>query len=139
MGVTDIDTFMTQNWARAQMKDLNTRVLRAAFQEGVLEELPQSVQEQVLQNFATGRPWTEGLDDASVMGMLAGMLTGGTVQGYMQLVQKGADAETIKGYVEQMQRNAGNQNFQREYVRLAGIVGGNKQVKLTREDLVEAA
>ena len=34
---------------------------RGTIQEGVLEELPQSSQEQVAQNLAMGKPWDEGL------------------------------------------------------------------------------
>ena len=36
--------------------------------EGLLEELPQSVQEQVFTNLATGRPWDEGVGKAAAQG-----------------------------------------------------------------------
>jgi hypothetical protein len=41
--------------------------------EGLLEELPQSAQEQIFRNIATGRPWDEKVDKASAQGLAAGM------------------------------------------------------------------
>lgn len=45
--------------------------------EGLLQELPQSWQEQVAQNIAQGKPWNEGAGNAAVMGALSGGLMGG--------------------------------------------------------------
>lgn len=50
-----------------------------AVTEGVFEELPQSVQEQVWQNVALGKPWNEGVPEAAATGLLAGMAMGGPV------------------------------------------------------------
>jgi hypothetical protein len=47
----------------------------------LLEELPQSVSEQILQNLALDKPWHDGVENAAVMGTLAGMAMGGTVSG----------------------------------------------------------
>lgn len=55
-------------------------VVRAALSEGVLQELSQSAQEQVMQNLATGRPWDEGVPEASASGLVTGAALGGTVQ-----------------------------------------------------------
>ena len=44
--------------------------------EGILQELPQSAQEQIAQNVALGRPWDEGVGNAAAMGTLAGGVTG---------------------------------------------------------------
>lgn len=55
------------------------RVTEAGITEGIFEELPQSLQEQMWQNFATNRPITEGLAEAGGMGMLAGVGMGATV------------------------------------------------------------
>ncbi|WP_418648518.1 LPD38 domain-containing protein [Thauera butanivorans] len=46
---------------------------RGTIQEGVLEELPQSAQEQVAQNLAMGKPWDEGVPEAAAQGMVAGL------------------------------------------------------------------
>lgn len=54
------------------------RVLEGGAVEGFLEELPQSLSEQALQNIALDKPVTEGLADAGVLGTLAGNVMGGT-------------------------------------------------------------
>lgn len=48
-------------------------------QEGVLEELPQSAQEQVFQNLAQGKPWDENVGEAAAQGLVAGAGMGGGV------------------------------------------------------------
>ena len=45
--------------------------------EGVLEEMPQSAQEQIFTNLATGRPWNEGVEEAAAQGLMAGAAMGG--------------------------------------------------------------
>lgn len=45
--------------------------------EGLLEELPQSAQEQIFTNLATGRPWDEGVAEAAAQGAVAGAGMGG--------------------------------------------------------------
>ncbi len=53
------------------------QVLGAAATEGFLEELPQSVQEQVATNLALGKPLDEGVDQAAVLGVFTGAAMGG--------------------------------------------------------------
>jgi hypothetical protein len=52
------------------------RILSGMVSEGVLQELPQSVQEQMWQNYADGKPLTEGIARAGVEGALAGAVMG---------------------------------------------------------------
>lgn len=47
--------------------------VKEVLKEGVLEELPQSTQEKIFQNIATGRPWDEDIDKAAAQGLVAGM------------------------------------------------------------------
>ncbi|QNK66100.1 PLxRFG domain-containing protein [Variovorax sp. PAMC26660] len=61
----------------ATAKGVVRRVLEGALSEGVLEELPQSIQEQVLQNAALGKSLDEGVDQAAVLGLLSGAAMGG--------------------------------------------------------------
>jgi hypothetical protein len=78
LGIHDVDTMLVgavQNPATA--KGVVRRVLEGAMSEGVLEELPQSIQEQVLQNAALGKPLDEGVDQAAVLGLLSGAAMGG--------------------------------------------------------------
>jgi hypothetical protein len=53
------------------------RLMGTMVKEGLLEELPQSYQEQVAQNISLGKPWDEGAAEQAAMGMLAGMAQGG--------------------------------------------------------------
>lgn len=53
------------------------KLLEGFATEGVLQELPQSAQEQIAQNVALGKPWDEGVGNAAAMGALAGGAMGG--------------------------------------------------------------
>jgi N12 class adenine-specific DNA methylase len=87
IGIGDVDTMLANGRfgpaeiageiASMPAKALPRRVVEGAISEGFLEELPQSVSEQILQNLALDKPWSEGVEDAAVMGTLAGMAMGG--------------------------------------------------------------
>lgn len=86
-GVGDIETAMARGALREGAEGVPAKIpksflKRAAISgvtEGVFEELPQSVQEQMWQNYAVGKPVTEGLAEAAGMGALAGVGMGATV------------------------------------------------------------
>lgn len=65
--------------AKAAPKGVTRRVGEGVLTEGVFEELPQSMQEQIAQNLALGKPWNEGVPEAGATGMVVGGLTGGVV------------------------------------------------------------
>jgi N12 class adenine-specific DNA methylase/tRNA1(Val) A37 N6-methylase TrmN6 len=79
LGIGDVDQLVAGGTAgtAGAGKGFVRKVLEGALSEGVLEELPQSVQEQVAVNYALGKPLDEGVDQAAVMGMLSGGLMGG--------------------------------------------------------------
>ncbi|MEG0130547.1 MAG: PLxRFG domain-containing protein, partial [Acinetobacter sp.] len=87
--VADVDTALQtgrltsqqvgEGIAKTPMSAIPTAVIKGAISEGFLEELPQSVSEQILQNLALDKPWSDGIEDAAVMGTLAGMAMGGAV------------------------------------------------------------
>ncbi|WP_286377846.1 GNAT family N-acetyltransferase [Acinetobacter sp. R933-2] len=89
--VADVDTALqTGRLTREQIgeatsqvkaKDIPLSIIKGAFSESFLEELPQSISEQILQNLALDKPWHDGVEDAAVMGTLAGMAMGGAVSG----------------------------------------------------------
>lgn len=85
LGIGDVDTMLAQGAAKTagvpSAKSIPRQVVEGAISEGWLEELPQSVAEQILQNLALNKPWSEGVEDAAVMGTLAGMAMGGTAAG----------------------------------------------------------
>lgn len=76
-GIVDFETALAGATGNATRRGLAARVAGGAASEGFLEELPQSAQEQALQNIALGKPWDEGLDQAAVLGTLSGGIMGG--------------------------------------------------------------
>jgi hypothetical protein len=90
LGVGDIDTALASGQiSRDQVeKGLARQLAEAGVTEGVLEELPQSAQEQIWMNIATDRPVFEGVGEAAAMGMLAGAATGGGFQGVQYMANK---------------------------------------------------
>lgn len=74
LGIGDIDQLVAgvqQAGPKAQ-KSLARALMEGFATEGVLQELPQSAQEQIAQNVALGKPWDEGVGNAAAMGALAG-------------------------------------------------------------------
>ena len=77
LGVIDLDTLMAGGIADAEKKSILKQAFKGALSESVFEELPQSLQEQIMQNIAAGRPYDEGVAEAGASGMLAGAFMGG--------------------------------------------------------------
>lgn len=78
LGIGDIDQ-LAAGGAMKGVKDKNIirRTIEGVVTEGAFEELPQSAQEQIMQNLAEGKPWAENVDKAAATGLLAGSLMGG--------------------------------------------------------------
>jgi hypothetical protein len=82
------------------------RIAGGALNEAVLQELPQSMQEQAWQNIGEGKPWQEGVVRGGVEGALAGGLMGGAfnagghVSARAQYDQRMQD--TRQGYIDQV-------------------------------------
>lgn len=76
-GFADIDTMLASGTTAAAKQGLARRVIGGAISEGLLEEMPQSSQEQIAQNVALGRPWSEGVQEAGAVGALVGGVMGG--------------------------------------------------------------
>lgn len=84
MGVVDPETAIASGMRTAAegvengvQRGLLSRVGRGALAEGVFEEMPQSVQEQMWQNWAEDDPVFQGVARAGFEGALAGGLMGG--------------------------------------------------------------
>jgi hypothetical protein len=94
LGIGDVDTMLVgvKSAGPAVQKGFVRQFLEGAFTEGVLEELPQSVQETVAQNYALGKPLDEGVDQAVVMGMLSGGVMGGGAQTAPGLARPGGQS-----------------------------------------------
>lgn len=83
--------------AQPAQKSILRQMGEGAITEGVLEELPQSVSEQILQNEALGKSWSDGLDDAIVMGILSGGAMGAGAAGYRGFKDKQIDDAAANG------------------------------------------
>ena len=81
LGLGDLETTMVGGIEHAPgtVPSLPRRVAGGAFSEGVLEEAPQSMQEQMWQNVAEGKPLTEGVWRQGVEGAITGGVMGGGV------------------------------------------------------------
>jgi hypothetical protein len=96
LGIGDVDTMLAQaSLNPAARKGVVRAALEGAVSEGVLEELPQSIQEQVWQNQALGKPLSEGVDEAAVLGLLSGGAMGG-VAGPMSSGKAGDPIRDLK-------------------------------------------
>jgi len=78
LGIEDIDTALVQAGAPAgSTRGVVRRMLEGGVSEGVFEELPQSIQEQMWQNAAMDKPLMEGVPENAAKGLLLGGLFGG--------------------------------------------------------------
>lgn len=88
-GFDDIDTLIVSGKSAVtreaaegfvgKAKDVGKRILAGGLSEGVFEELPQSIQEQVWSNAALGLPLGDGVPNAAAMGLLTGATMGAGV------------------------------------------------------------
>ena len=103
LGIGDVETMLAgagraaaKPAAQPVAKGLPRQMAQGALSEGVLEELPQSVSEQALQNIALDRPWQEDVDSAAVLGTLTGGVMGAGASGLHGLRSRPAGAEPLK-------------------------------------------
>jgi hypothetical protein len=85
LGLKDIDTVLVQRGVDAASaatikRGFVSSVVKAGISEGVFEELPQSMQEQLWSNWANDRPLGQGVGKAAAQGLLAGLAMGGGFQ-----------------------------------------------------------
>jgi hypothetical protein len=81
LGIADVDTLLAQGGAGVTQKGIARRIVEGGISEGVFEELPQSVQEQIWQNVALDKPLLEGVPESGALGLLAGGVMGGVASG----------------------------------------------------------
>ena len=103
LGIGDVETMLAgagraaaKPAAQPVAKGLPRQMAQGALSEGVLEELPQSVSEQALQNLALDKPWQEDVDSAAVLGALSGGVMGAGASGLHGLRSRPAGTEPLK-------------------------------------------
>ncbi|QFS65854.1 PLxRFG domain-containing protein [Delftia tsuruhatensis] len=77
------------------VKSIPRQVIEGAISEGFLEELPQSVAEQIFQNLALGKDWSQDVDTAVVLGTLSGAAMGGGAAAYRAAREPRAGAAEV--------------------------------------------
>lgn len=92
-GIANIETMLAGGGGKAINKGLARQMAEGALTEGVLEELPQSMQEQALQNIALDKPWQTGVTEAGAQGMITGGLMGAGGGGFNAAVLPAAGAD----------------------------------------------
>lgn len=96
LGFDDIETMLAAGKGSGPAKsfgDFAKKVAASGVSEGVLEEMPQSAQEQMWMNYATNKPIMEGVAEASAMGLLTGAAMGIAGTGAGHIVGKKPEAE----------------------------------------------
>ena len=94
MGIANVETMLASGNGKAINKGLARQMAEGALTEGMLEELPQSIQEQAMQNIALGKPWHEGVLESGAQGLITGGLMGAGGGGHNALTQH--PAETVQ-------------------------------------------
>jgi hypothetical protein len=91
LGVVDIDAaFAGQAISEAGQRKVRNSILqavKAGIGESVFEELPQSMQEQMVQNIALDRDPMEGVAEAAAQGVVAGFALAGSMTGGRQFLE----------------------------------------------------
>jgi len=99
--LADIDTMIVggaDDAARAAAatakRGFTARVVGSGLSESAFEELPQSSQEQMWENFANDRPLMQGVPEAAATGLMAGAVMGGVAGGLARPRAETATPET---------------------------------------------
>ena len=82
LGVADVDTMLAAGSTVKSPAGFIRQVLGSGISEGMLEEMPQSAQEQMWQNYGQDKPLLDGVGKASAMGLLSGAAMGGAGGGF---------------------------------------------------------
>lgn len=71
------------------------------FQEGIMEEMPQTASEQMLMNWAQGKPIMEGVPEQAAIGGVVGAAAGGGMEAVVGLSGSGSERDRELAAIEQ--------------------------------------
>ena len=99
IGLADVDTLIAKGGAEAAQAanakmGFMKSVVGSGLAEGAFEEMPQSAQEQMWQNWAGDKPIFSGVPEAAGMGLVTGAIMGGTAGGVTVMGKPEAPKET---------------------------------------------
>jgi hypothetical protein len=123
------------NFMNAANRGLASRIGLGAVKEGLLEELPQSAQEQMFQNWAERKPIMENVGKAAVTGALAGAGMGGG----FNAISKGMTQDDIRTELER-RRVVNARSIQENLDRMATeAMGGTRESRPLETQQAQAA
>jgi hypothetical protein len=135
LGIDDVETAIAAKVAG--VKGANNNIVKDPYvkslfktmtKEGLLEELPQSAQEQIFTNLATGRPWDEGVGKAAAQGLVVGAAqAGGHVTVAKALQRTGRLVEEQIQEMKLQEKRGGLPMTAEELARSKGFLGGPKK------------
>lgn len=79
LGIADFDQLLAGVANKQVSSKTRSKLIaatEAALTESTFEELPQSIQEQIATNLASGQPWNKGVAEAAASGLLLGAVPG---------------------------------------------------------------
>lgn len=88
LGIADVDTMLASGVAAPKTVGFLKAAATSGISEGVLEEMPQSAWEQMMQNYAQDKPILDGVAKAMSSGLVAGVAMGGGAGAFNSLVSK---------------------------------------------------
>ena len=133
LGIGDIDTALASGRLTGAPKaGFAKQVLGSGISEGLFEELPQSAQEQMWQNFALGQPILQGVVNAAAIGLVAGAATGGAFGAYNATVASAqarvdsalADAQRLQAAMAAAAKSQLRERAPETFQQLAEQMGG---------------
>ena len=87
---------------------LLARLGKGFVSEGVLQEVPQGIQEQYWQNLATGKPWYDGMGEQAVQGLIAGGAMGAGAAGLAHGAGRSTPQQAAPQAADMASANAAN-------------------------------
>jgi hypothetical protein len=144
LGLSDIETSMAagtlgENASKAGIAGAVKRIGAGVVQEGLLEEAPQSYQEQVWQNIAAGKPWSEGAAEAAALGAVAGGVMGGAVNAIPRSAQPAEQPPAVQPIAQELAAAARIPDPQVDPVAAINHPASGAIVKATAEGVLSGA
>jgi hypothetical protein len=144
LGLSDIETSMAagtlgENASKAGIAGAVKRIGAGVVQEGLLEEAPQSYQEQVWQNIAAGKPWSEGAAEAAALGAVAGGVMGGAVNAIPRSAQPAEQPPAVQPIAQELAAAARIPDPQVDPVAAINHPASGAIVKATAEGALSGA
>lgn len=141
LGVGDIDTILAGGVAKGDAGGLLKSAIKSALVESTVEELPQSMQEQIANNLSLGKPWDQGVAEAGAMGVLAAFPLGagaGMVSQRAAAREQGEQDKLIKAEQQRIARSKQEAAGAGKYTDAIQYAAEERQADVAGADAVTA-